>query len=78
MEKTVIIHSELCFDPSTSVRKRCKSCFKKYRRERDALKKKEREDQIIETRASKVIKQSVYVDILCDICVDKTLKDFCQ
>ena len=60
------------------VLKKCIDCYNKYFRDymRD-VRKKEKE-KVIKTRSVILKKRSLYYDILCLQCKDKTFKDFCS
>ena len=67
-----IVHSIKCLDPKTPVRERCHKCYRKYRNENAALNRQKNNDLIKKTRSVIDKKRSIYSNLLCDLCKDKT------
>ena len=66
-----------CLDPKTIIRERCEVCIKKYNAVNRALNRKKKKDLIKETRSVVDKKRSIYSKILCDLCKEKQVKEFC-
>lgn len=61
-----------------SVRTKCKDCKKIYFRDKVRNQRERDKEKVIKTRSVICKKRSLYYDILCMDCKDKTYKDFCS
>ena len=77
MDKTVIVHSEKCENPSTYKKDLCLKCRNKYKNENRRLNNMKKNGQIIQASSVLVNQRSLYSHVLCDECKDKSYKHCC-
>ena len=78
MDGSITVHSSTCLDPKTSIRKRCKDCIKKYRNEKQSVRRQNKKELIKNTSCVVDKNRSIYSEVLCAICRENPNNDFCE